>query len=654
MKKRIFCIILVICLVCILQPGTVYAAGEQIKVNGIDILNAPDQMVSCGSGTASYDPGTKTLTLNNAVIDKDSNGNALINGIEIQGEGITVELTGNNTISAHCGIQSSSPLNIKGMSGGSLTIRAAQALSTQSCRGISITGGGLTVRDANLEIILSEIGNASGYALYITGGDNLISNSHIKITAQSESSSDDDIKRQGINATGAESVTISDNSSVIMENLDSGIGAYGADVVILGSSLSIVDAEDYAISCKNLEISNGAEVDTTVKTKVAIGADDNIVVSGSTVHIESKHSNALACENLEVRESSDVTAKGYWPAFFVRNNTIIEGSSIETESTNDVGIFCKGPVEIGESEVKAIGGTGQGSILAHGNISITGGKTEIGDGSISSRGDINIGGIITSNGKPSYDNIKSDTGKMEFQDADYSEVDNAIAKAEAVNKDDYENFEEVENAIQAVVRGKDIREQDVVDGYAAAIEAAIASLKPVSSGQNVYNIVEGADQTVVIGSNKDVTIKADGDFNKFSGVYIDGEEVAKENYTAVSGSTVVTLKAAYVNTLSAGTHTVTVNYTDGKAETKLTLKEDQEEGSTQDPSENESEDESKDESKDKPKDESKNPSQNQANTTKSSPRTGDYLPIGWIIILISSVVIGLATVRYRMKIQDMK
>lgn len=638
MKRRVFYFLLVLCFVFIFQPGTVSAAGEQIRVKGVDILKDSDRTVECGGGTASYNPDTKTLTLNNAVIDKDSSGASLTYGIEIQGEGITVELVGSNTISAHIGIDSGSPLSIKGTSGGSLTIRADQAYPSLNCRGISIAGGGLTVQDANLEIVLGEIGDASGYALYITGGDNLISNSHIKITAESGGSTSADAKAQGINATGANSVTISGGSSIVMENLDSGIGAYGANVVVSGSSLSIPNAVDYAVSCEDLEIINGAKVNAAVKTGVAVGAN-NIAVSGSTVHVESEQSNALACGNLEIKDSSDITAKGYWPAFYVENNTDIKNSSIETEATNDVGIFCKGPVEIEESEVKAIGGTGKGSILAHGNISITGGSTEIGEGSISSNGDINIGGIITSNGKPSYDNIKGgNSGKVEFQAADYSEVDKAIAEAEKLNKDDYENFEEVEKAVQAVVRGKNFTEQDVVDGYAAAIKAAVAALKPVSSGQNVYKIVEGADQTIVIGDKKDITIKADGDFNKFTGLSIDGKEVAKENYTVASGSTVITLKAEYVKTLSVGVHTVTINYTDGKVETKLTLKEDKAEGATQDPA----------------KEESKNPSQNQTNKDETSPRTGDHLPIGWIIALIGSAAIGLAAVRYRIKLQNMR
>ncbi len=61
--------------------------------------------------------------------------------------------------------------------------------------------------------------------------------------------------------------------------------------------------------------------------------------------------------------------------------------------------------------------------------------------------------------------------------ADYTNVDAAIAKANALNKDNYKDFAAVENAVKAVVRGKNITEQGAVDAMAKAIEDAIATLE---------------------------------------------------------------------------------------------------------------------------------------------------------------------------------
>ena len=68
-------------------------------------------------------------------------------------------------------------------------------------------------------------------------------------------------------------------------------------------------------------------------------------------------------------------------------------------------------------------------------------------------------------------------------DADYTKVDAAIAKANALKKDDYKDFSGVEAAVNAVVRDKNITEQSEVDAMAKAIEDAIAALekKPAST-----------------------------------------------------------------------------------------------------------------------------------------------------------------------------
>lgn len=70
--------------------------------------------------------------------------------------------------------------------------------------------------------------------------------------------------------------------------------------------------------------------------------------------------------------------------------------------------------------------------------------------------------------------------------ADYTAVDAAIAKANALNKNSYQDFSAVEKAIADVVRDKNITEQSKVDAMAKAIEDAIAELvkKPSSSSSS--------------------------------------------------------------------------------------------------------------------------------------------------------------------------
>ena len=80
--------------------------------------------------------------------------------------------------------------------------------------------------------------------------------------------------------------------------------------------------------------------------------------------------------------------------------------------------------------------------------------------------------------------IEDAIAALQYKDADYTKVDAAIAKANALNKDNYKDFSAVETAVNAVVRDKNITEQSEVDAMAKAIEDAIAALeqKPSSGG----------------------------------------------------------------------------------------------------------------------------------------------------------------------------
>ena len=85
--------------------------------------------------------------------------------------------------------------------------------------------------------------------------------------------------------------------------------------------------------------------------------------------------------------------------------------------------------------------------------------------------------------------IEDAIAALQYKDADYTKVDEAIAKANALKKDDYKDFSGVEAAVKAVVRGKNITEQSEVDKMAKDIEDAIAALekKPASTKAGASN-----------------------------------------------------------------------------------------------------------------------------------------------------------------------
>ena len=100
------------------------------------------------------------------------------------------------------------------------------------------------------------------------------------------------------------------------------------------------------------------------------------------------------------------------------------------------------------------------------------------------------------------------------------------------------------------------------------------TMTPTAAGETPnYKIIEGANGTWTQNRDGTLTFRANGDFSKFTGVKIDGTLIDPKNYTAKSGSTIITLKADYLKTLSVGAHNLTVVYTDGECSTNFEVKQ---------------------------------------------------------------------------------
>ena len=103
--------------------------------------------------------------------------------------------------------------------------------------------------------------------------------------------------------------------------------------------------------------------------------------------------------------------------------------------------------------------------------------------------------------------IEDAIAALQYKDADYTKVDAALAKANALKKDDYKDFSAVETAVNAVARGKNITEQAEVDAMAKAIEDAIAALQ-----------YKDADYTRVDAAIARANALNKNDYKDFSGV----------------------------------------------------------------------------------------------------------------------------------------
>lgn len=86
-------------------------------------------------------------------------------------------------------------------------------------------------------------------------------------------------------------------------------------------------------------------------------------------------------------------------------------------------------------------------------------------------------------------------------------------------------------------------------------------------------ITDGKGQTMAVEAAKDLSFRSNAPLEFFQKVLVDDKEVAAENYVLTEGSTIVTLKASFLNTLGVGEHKLSVVSSTGTAETTFTVAE---------------------------------------------------------------------------------
>ena len=96
---------------------------------------------------------------------------------------------------------------------------------------------------------------------------------------------------------------------------------------------------------------------------------------------------------------------------------------------------------------------------------------------------------------------------------------------------------------------------------------------PVQPSLVEYEILEGEGQThdKAQNVNDGLTVRGSGELSKLESVAVDNTVISEEYYEESEGSTIVTLLPNYLNTLAVGTHTLTINWTNGSASTEFTI-----------------------------------------------------------------------------------
>lgn len=146
-----------------------------------------------------------------------------------------------------------------------------------------------------------------------------------------------------------------------------------------------------------------------------------------------------------------------------------------------------------------------------------------------------------------------------------------------------------------------------------------------------YKVIEGANNSWIQNTDEALTFRVDGDLSKFVGTKVDDEWIDKENYTAASGSTIVTLKNEYLKTLSVGEHKITFVYKDGKVSSNFEIKESRESTENSDNSE------------------AKNFEENSNISKSDNPKTGDNNILMYTSLFAASVLAIFEVIAYDKK-----
>ena len=223
------------------------------------------------------------------------------------------------------------------------------------------------------------------------------------------------------------------------------------------------------------------------------------------------------------------------------------------------------------------------------------------------------------------------------------------------------NVEVLEGSSQIfVITAEDGYEIDSLTVDGKAVDAATSyTFENVTAAHTIavtfkmqYKIIDGANGswTQSTDGSGSLLIRGNGEFSKFLNVKVDGTIIDPTNYEARSGSTIIELKAEYLKTLSEGTHTFEIAWTDGTASTGFTVAKNT--SGSDDTGNNDNDDNNKDSNNDSSNNNSGSNNtagsgDNTAQTLTGSPNTGDASGL-WIALFMVSAA-GLAVMLVRRK-----
>ena len=484
MKKKLFAILLSIVMVAGLLPATALAAEPtvyDIWVDGVQVTSENKDNL-CG-GTVSYDPTTHTLSLNNATLDNDTMSDY---GIKtIIPNTLKIRLTGTNSITRTSpgGGMGIAPNSVEITGDGTLKINVigenydgisagADVKISDKAKVIINAEGGLGITGRMVEIDGATVDSTGLYAGIDAHRLKIVNGADVTLKATQDGRNGAYIwKDQEGNGGDIELAA----SKVKATSYYPGLYAAG-DLTVNGGEVNCTSTADGAIWAKgNILIKGGAKV--TTDGKFPMGGNGTFTVEEAEIDAKNTNENNIPAI---FDECVPVIADGYHLNYAKAVDS--EGTEIDLLSSGTQYFALYKNVHFITKAVYPVSFVVTPDGLTNVVVKVNGQEVT---GSVSLEAGTYPVEVTADNCKAYTGNITitadaathTQTIAMTYLPADYTKVDAAIAKANALNKDDYKDFSGVEAAVNAVVRDKNITEQSEVDAMAKAIEDAIAALQ---------------------------------------------------------------------------------------------------------------------------------------------------------------------------------
>lgn len=432
-------------------------------------------------------------------------------------------------------------------------------LKNKAATSVAITGTDSSISYTGATVDVSQyfsIDTNAGTATYtlVTGtnggtGEGTLSDKTLTVTHTGTFKIKVSTAANGIYAAGEKTVTLTvDNGTILYTATDSSTTYDGQPHSI---SVSVANPEGTAATYSTDGVTYGSDNPSfsnegTHTVYYRITKDNYTTIEGSKTVTINKKSVTITAKEQDIVWGNDINQSLY----IVSEDGLITGDSIKeiTLTPSTTARTENGTISVSGVKIENAAGA---DVTANYDITMANGNLK-----------------ITHNAALAPERIEASKTKTTYTAGDTLNVDDLAVTA--YYADGYsEPVQDYTTNVSAIDMSADGDKTLTVSYTKNGVTKTKDITIKVNAVQASYKIISGADSEWKQNTDGNITIRGNGEFSKFESVKVDGSIIDAKNYTAKEGSTIIILKADYLKTLSVGTHSFEIVWTDGSAVTNF-------------------------------------------------------------------------------------